>query len=78
MLQVLYGLIVKLVLTGGWKTYAAGVGMVLGAVGGLLQGTIDVETAYAGIMAGLAILGLGHKAAKIEAQLREGNEYPEL
>ena len=76
-MSYLYGLIVKLLLTGGWKTYAAGVGMILGAVGGLLQGTIDVDTAYAGIMAGLAILGIGHKAAKIEARLR-GNEYPEI
>lgn len=53
----------------GWKTWAAGIGTILlgisqGALSLAGQGYGDLQTAIQTIMAGLAIIGIGHKIEK--------------
>ena len=64
-MQFIKDLIVKAILSGGWKTYAAAVGAILVGVGSFLQGAMDFETASALVLGGLAVFGLGHKLQKL-------------
>lgn len=61
----------------GWKTKAAGIGAILGgaalAISGLVGDKFDFESikqGVAGIVAGLGMLGLGHKLDKNTAALK--------
>lgn len=54
---------------GGWKTWAAGVGMIMLGVGQCVmalsgEANSDLQGGIATVMAGLAILGIGHKIEK--------------
>lgn len=56
---------------GGWKTWAAAIGMILAGAGlittGSLADPVDVDKILEGaqmILAGLALIGIGHKLEK--------------
>ena len=53
----------------GWKTWAAGIGMILSGIAGLLvgfsgDGEINLEANLALITGGLGLIGVGHKIDK--------------
>ena len=53
----------------GWKTWAAGIGSILAGLGMMAQslsgqGEVDFNGAVQMIIAGLAIIGIGHKIEK--------------
>ena len=53
----------------GWKTWAAGIGMILAGIAqGLMsisgQGEGDITSAIQTVTAGLAVIGIGHKIDK--------------
>lgn len=52
----------------GWKTWAAGIGMILAGLGqvgmALGGGDGDMNSGVQTILAGLAIIGIGHKVEK--------------
>lgn len=45
----------------GWKTWIAAIGSIAWGVGGFLVGTHDVDTAMGFVVAGLGMVGIGHK-----------------
>lgn len=55
----------------GWKTWAAGIGMILFGLGMVGKGIAadpvsqdDIKAGAESVLAGLAILGIGHKIEK--------------
>jgi sulfite exporter TauE/SafE len=55
----------------GWKTWAAAIGMILGGLGQIVGEVSNdswsfesVQAGYAMIMAGLGLIGIGHKVEK--------------
>ena len=49
---------------GGWKTWAAGIGLAVFGIGGGLLGIHEMDTGIKMALEGLAIVGIGHKIEK--------------
>jgi len=45
----------------GWKTWMAAIGSVLWGVGGFLAGQHDADALMQFVVAGLGLVGIGHK-----------------